>query len=191
MPTPPGSTVHHLAQPPVVNVVLPKAFGADPDRPPARAHRQRPSSCARCHKLLAQLRRSLFWRFTVAPLVAFLVPGLGLGFVATLSGIGELSHAAGSVAHATANVSTAVTNIAVASSSGTLHASREACSGVDLLDVQVTMESGSLLVDWLGDFRGFVEATSNFTLQTSASLREKLFAVVDKSALHKPRDLSD
>ena len=95
--------------------------------------------------------RSVVWRVTAAPLLSFLVPRLDLGFAAALSGVGELSHAAGSVAHAAAKPSTAFANTAAATSSGMRQVICETPSG-DLLDLQVAMETGSKQDDWRGDF---------------------------------------
>ena len=118
--------------------------------------------------------RSVVWCVTVAPLLSFLVPGLGLGFAATLSGVGELSHAVGSDAHAIAKVSTAFANTAAATSSDIQQVTGEALS-VDLFDLQVATQTGALQDDWLGDFRGFFSATSHFTAECPTS--EELIAV--------------
>ena len=59
-------------------------------------------------------------------MLILLVPGLGLGLVASMTGVGEFALAAGTVANATTSVSNAFANVAVATSTGVLNVAYEA-----------------------------------------------------------------
>ena len=115
------------------------------------------------------------WRMLAAlctflPLISILVPGLGIGLAATMAGVGEVTTAAGAVATATANVRTAFATVAVATSTGIMNVAGDAWRGVDLMSLNLEMERGAVVVDWLGDFRAFAGSTQNFTLRTPTPL---------------------
>ena len=102
-----------------------------------------------------------------------------------MTGVGEFATAAGSVAHATASVSNAFANIAVVTSTGFLNVASEAWKGVDLNGLRVNLERGAVVLDYLGDFRSFVEATSNFTFRFSNCTRADAYTLIESAGISR------
>jgi hypothetical protein len=103
-----------------------------------------------------------------------------------MTGVGEFATAAGSVAHATAHVSNAFANIAVVTSTGVLNVASEAWKGVDLNGLRVDMEKGAVVLDYLGDFRSFVEATSKPTFRFSNYTRADAYKLIESAWISSP-----
>ena len=90
------------------------------------------------------------------PVLAFLVPGAGIGIASLITGFGAVSHAAGQFAAAGANVTSAFATIAVASSNGAVGVAEEAWHGVDLLNLRIEVEQGAIRLDDPSDFVDFL-----------------------------------
>jgi hypothetical protein len=180
LPPPPAAKA--LASP-NINIHFPKnALQAAPraDNPPRR--RNTVSWLQYCSKF----RRMLAASCTLLPLISILVPGLGIGLAATMAGVGEVTTAAGTVATATANVTTAFATVAVATSTGIMNVAGDAWHGVDLMSLNLEMEQGAVVVDWLGDFRAFAGSTQSFTLRTSNASRMEIINLVEQASITRP-----
>jgi len=103
-----------------------------------------------------------------------------------MTGVGEFATAAGSVAHATANVFNAFANIAVVTSTGVLNVASEAWKGADLNGLRVNLERGAVVLEYLGDFCSFVEATSNFTFRFSNYTRADAYTLFESGGISRP-----
>ena len=123
---------------------------------------------------------------TFLPLLSILVPGLSIGLAATMAGVGEVTTAAGTVATATGNVTTACATVAVATSTGIMNDAGDAWHGVDLMSLNLEMERGVVVVDWLGDFRAFAESTRSFTIRTSNATRMEIINLVEQASMSRP-----
>ena len=86
-----------------------------------------------------------------------------------MAGAGDITMAAGSVAFATANITSAVASLTVATTSGIQSLATEAWSGVELIGLHGDMLQGAVSADLTSDFRCFMEATANFSLEVSRS----------------------
>ena len=72
------------------------------------------------------------------------MPGLSRGGAALLAGVASMSEAAGHFAASGANITAAFATVAVATSQSALGLAEEAWKGVDLLDLYISVEQGSI-----------------------------------------------
>ena len=85
-------------------------------------------------------------------MLALFSPALGVALAALLHNMATLTGAAGKFADAGANVSVAFAHLAVSSTSGTVSIIDETWHGVDLTQLEVHAESGSIKLDDKEDF---------------------------------------